>query len=139
MDADNIIPLVVAIFWGIAALVAKSAKKSKNTEGPKKGPGLMDRIQNTVENIAKEMQVEQSSDFKLEFLEDDIADEEIVIPKKAVQPVPVVEKGRRRVSSLKTSEYRRDSSKKSAEFSSKKLKDAIVWSEIIAPPLALRD
>lgn len=141
MDPDNIIPLVVAIFWILAAILGKGAKKKRESSEPKK-EGLLSKIQSAVENIAEEMQAGASTqkDFNFNFLEDDIAqDEEIAVMKRKIPPLPVLENREIDMPIRKVMPHSVKESVSEPKYSSGKLKEAIIWSEIMAPPLALRD
>lgn len=142
MDLDNIIPVVVLIFWGLAALLGKGAKnKRRGKQEQASKSGLLGQIKSAVENFAEEVQSSSSSNFNFKLLEDDISQDEEIVVAKTKKPVrPVKETEAFFVPEAKevvdTSIH---ISRSKAKYSAKKLKEAIVWSEIMAPPIALRD
>lgn len=139
MDLDNIIPIVVLIFWGLAALLGKGSKQKRKGEKKPSG-GLLEKIQSAVEDIAEEINSSKTPDFNFDLLEDDVAVDKEIVVQKPVKSLPIKEKTTYVIpksSSAKSSMELNSASK--SKYSSEKLKEAIIWSEIIAPPLSLRD
>lgn len=140
MDLDNIIPLFFLAFWVFAAIFGKKAKqKSAGRESKSPKSGFMDKIQTAVETISKEMQDGSSiDDFKLPYEKTETIDD----IEFAVENI-----NEKRLDDTRTGVVEKsipevvlpDKVERKTTYSKEKLREAFIWSEIIAPPLSLRD
>lgn len=143
MDIDNIIPFLIFIVWVFASIFGKKAIGKRNgSESGGGGGGLLEKIQKTVDTITNEVKSASTPpEFNLDFLENDgLLEDEIVVSKHKNPPTPPSERIQKATPfPAVISESTQKVSASKAKYSKEKLKDAIVWSEIMAPPLALRD
>ncbi|MBC8440887.1 MAG: hypothetical protein H8D87_14555 [Deltaproteobacteria bacterium] len=168
MDFDSIIPLLFVIaFFVLPSLLKQIIARNKKTGTPKvikKNPSIFDRIGERIQNFVKELEeqarqqrqgiTEQNTGWK-ELAEDEESysdyetageDTDFVAPLTMVPPQKrVPEKAAwpaKRIPSrqkeIRVKERKRNLSG-ICRYKSNPLQNAIVWSEILSKPIALRD
>jgi len=144
MDSfEKLIPILFLIIWSIVALMGKKKKQKKPLPEPNKKPAKVNSflgdIKDTVENFLNEL--EQPSEnvipdkLNLKGKKDKSVSEpvdiELKIPDKTVKTLSQIPE---------ESAYTIHKKSSSIEcFSVKKLREAVIWSEILARPISLRD
>ncbi len=139
MDLDRIFTLVVIIIiWVASNAIRKIARPEQKDRGPgAQKPGLFKILQQNLAALEERSQAEKSialdeflqpqtdaHESLIERAEDAMQQREKVAPAaqpKAVKPQATIIQ------------------KKPARTKRRKLQDAIIWAEILAPPVALRD
>ena len=167
MDFDSIIVfLLIIVFFVLPSLLKQIKARKKKTAAPKtikKNPSIIDRIGERIQNFVKELE-EQARQQRQGIREQDqgwaeLAEEEsysdfetigedadfsvpstIVSPKKSV-PEKAAWPAKRvpsRQKEICVKERKRDLSA-TCRYRSNPLQNAIVWSEILSKPIALRE
>ncbi len=147
MDLDNIIPINIDVIYMISSIVkAKSLKKGKSPEKPS---GLKKMLNNIAAQAREAMEEQVPVEQKGKGGWDELIVEDVQPP---VRPIKkrIKKKAPRPVSQKKVFERVGEETKQIAEVQEIKpavsrkynvsdLKKAVVWSEILGPPVALRD
>lgn len=141
MDIDNIIPLLFLAFWVFAALFGNKNKKKKSvvpSQKSRSSGGLMDRVQQTVEEMATKLEA-STNDFDPYFVdeENEAIDNDVELPFTISSEEVEEEVKDKPVFSAVTEEM--PAFRKKREFTKDHLREAIVWSEIMATPVGLRE
>ncbi len=151
MDFDRIFPLIIImIVWGIGAVMRNLPKKDQQGPAPaKQPPGLFKILQQGLAALEEKSRTDQRLD-----LDGDLQPVAVAEPAKPVQrKLSLIDRAERAAApeSIDISEkvdYRSPSpdtasreprSAPPPRAGRRKLRNAVIWAEILAPPVALRD
>lgn len=137
MNIGDILPIII-ILVVLVSIIRKKLASGKSS-APKKSGGLREIFGNMIAQIGKELErarMEASAESKgwERFMPKDTEAGPPPPPKPAVmkEKIPALEK---EAAVAKPARYRC----RHPDYALKNLRKAVVWSEILAPPLALRD
>ena len=151
MDFDRIFPLIIVMtIWGLSQVLGKFARKGQDPPGPDaQKTGLFNMLQNNLAALEEKSKAEEALDLdeyfqppsqsrvdlqKMESLieraEDALPQETAITGRETLSASPPagVIKPRAAVLRIKPQRTKR-----------RKLQNAVVWAEILAKPVALRD
>jgi hypothetical protein len=147
MDFDNIIPIIIVLVYIISSILkAKSLKEGKSPEKPS---GLKKMFNNIAAQAREAMDEQVPVEQKGRGGWDELIVEEAQPPvrpikkriKKKAPPLvsqeKAAERGIRKTEQI--SEVQENKHYVSRKYNVRDLKKAVVWSEILGPPVALRD
>lgn len=137
---EKIIPIIFLVIWTIIAIAAKKKKKQQQSrpdtsKKPKPRNPLLGNLQSTLDTFFSEMQpqnevLEQAGTFDNEI---DEIDTEVTIPEIKIEPPKPVEKRK-----SPSDPYIHTFSAQSINTTAR-LREAIIWSEILGKPVSMRD
>ena len=141
MDSfEKLIPIIFLIVWTIIAVAAKKKKKQQQSrpdtlKKPKPQNMLFGKLQSTLDTFFSEMQphnevLEQADTFDNTI---DEIDTEVTIPEIKIEPSKPVEKRK-----SPSDPYTHTLSAQSTDATAR-LREAVVWSEILGKPVSMRD
>lgn len=155
MDLDNLIPFFVFAAFVLTSILKGLARKTKQGRADAPAPvkekrkglvgSLRDRLQALMEEAARQQKTRRGAQDNLpdDFYDDDLYDDDEAEP--APQPVRVTPRKTlvqpRHVAALDPKPDRCSSGLRTAgiALSRRRLRQAVIWSEIIGPPKALRE
>ena len=132
---ESFIWIIFVIIWVVSTIVKIIAKKSKNTPAdkkgsPSKGNPVFGKLQNTINTFLAKLEQPSGATInrKIEQQSVETPQSEVIdLPEIKIQPVE------------KIHAYSITKSGPKRTYSSKRLKEAIVWSEILGKPVSMRD
>ncbi len=151
MDFERLFTLfIIMIIWGVSSFLRKKAKADPKKQAPAdQKPGLFKILQQhlaALEEKSKEEEIihldeyfqpphqprtdEHEKKSLIEIAEDSLIQESPITGRETVSAAPP-----KRVTKPRPTIHR----KKPAITNRRKLQNAVIWAEILAPPVALRD
>ncbi len=150
MDFDNIFPIIILIIWGIGAVMRNLPKKDQEDSAPvEQSPGLFKILQRGLAALEEKSRADQRLD-----LDGHLQPVAVAEPAKPVQrKLSLIDRAERAAGSESIDisdkvDYKSPSpdtvSREAkpgpvARIDRRKLRNAVIWAEILAPPVALRD
>ena len=151
MDFDRIFPLIIImIIWGIGAVMRNLPKKDQGDSAPvKQPPGLFKILQQGLAALEEKSRADQRLDLDGYLQPVAVAEPAKPVQRKlslidraeaveAPESIDISEKVDCRSPSPDTAS-REPRSAPSPRTGRRKLRNAVIWAEILAPPVALRD
>ena len=152
MDFDSIFPIIILIIWGIGAVMRNLPRKDQEDSAPvEQSPGLFKILQRGLAALEEKSRVDQRLDLDGHLQPVDVAEPAKPVQRKlslidraerdrdgAPAPIDISEKVDYRSPSPDTVS-REAKPGPVARIDRRKLRNAVVWAEILAPPVALRD
>jgi hypothetical protein len=152
MTFEGLLPFILLfIMWGASRILLKMAKARQKEEAPApRKPGFLKMLQEHLENLEGRGTAEENNDLEEYFQAtpqpgDDKYEEELLadIEEPPLQQEPVIT-GKERVPVSPPNVVIKPRAailrkKPLAMMNRRKLQNAVIWAEILAPPVALRD
>jgi flagellar biosynthesis GTPase FlhF len=145
MDFEKIIPFILLlIMWGAGRILNRTGKAGQKKQAPAdKKPILVKILQQLAaikeksmeeeffENSHQPMEDEQESESLIDIVQESLLQEVVTTDKKTVSVSPPTGAAKARPTTL--------CKKPLVMMNRSKLRNAVIWAEILAPPVALRD
>ena len=138
---EKIIPIIFLIIWTFIAIAAKKKKKQQQSrpdtsKKPKPRNPLLGNLHSTLDTFFTELQPKNEELFEEAGTSDNTIDEidtEATIPEIKIEPYKPVEKRK-----SPSDPYIHTFSAQSTD-STARLREAVIWSEILGKPVSMRE
>ena len=148
MDFEKIIPFILLlIMWGAGKILNRMGKTNQKKQAPADKKPILVKILQQLAAIKEKsmeeefveyshpphqpMEDEQESESLIDIVQESLLQEAVITDKKTVSVSPPIGAAKARPTTL--------CKKPLVMMNRSKLRNAVIWAEILAPPVALRD
>ena len=148
MDFEKIVPFILLlIMWGAGKILNRMGKTNQKKQAPADKKPILVKILQQLAAIKEKsmeeeffenshpphqpMEDEQESESLIDIVQESLLQEEVIIDEKTVSVSPPIGAAKARPTTL--------CKKPLVMMNRSKLRNAVIWAEILAPPVALRD